>query len=76
MATLDTLTADVTAETNAAQGMKTVLTTVVQELKDLQANSGDTIDPAALKALTDKLEANTADIVAATVANTPAAQSS
>lgn len=73
MPLLDTLAADVEANTNAAQALEQVLSTVVQELKDLQANSGNTVDPVALKALTDKLEANTAEIVAKTLANTPAA---
>lgn len=73
MLLLDTLAADVEANTNAAAGLEQVLDTVVQELKDLQANSGNTIDPAALKAITDKIEANTATIVAKTLANTPAA---
>lgn len=71
MATLDTLTADVQANQDAAAAMEQVLVTVVEELKALQASG--TVDPVALKALTDKLEANTAGIVAATVANTPAA---
>jgi hypothetical protein len=72
MGTLDTLAADVEANTSASQGMEQVLQTVNQELKDLQ-NSGNMIDPAALKVITDKIEANTADIVAKTLANTPAA---
>lgn len=71
MATLDQLTTDVQANTDAAASVETLLTGVVQQLKDLQANG--TVDPAALKALTDKLEATTAGLAAAVVANTPAA---
>lgn len=69
---LDTLAADVEAETNAATALETVLDTVAQELKDLQARSGNTINPDDLKAITDKIEAKTAEIVQKTLANTPA----
>lgn len=73
MALLDTLAADVEANTSATASVVQVVNTIVQELKDLQAASGNSVDPAALKAITDKLEANTAAIAAAVVAGTPAA---
>lgn len=67
MATLDQLTADVAADTNAVNSAITLLTNLAQALKDAGT------DPVALKALTDTLEANTAALSAAVVANTPAA---
>lgn len=71
MSVLDTLTTDVQANTDAAASVEQVLQTVVQELNALQVNGS--VDPVALKALTDKLEATTAGLAAAVVANTPAA---
>ena len=67
MATLDQLTADVAADTSAVSSAVTLLTNLTASLKAAGT------DPVALKALTDTLEANTAALSAAVVANTPAA---
>lgn len=67
MDTLDQLTTDVQADTDAVTAATTLIAGLVQQIKDAGT------DPVALKALTDKLEANTAALSAAVVANTPAA---
>lgn len=66
MATLDQLTADVAADTSAVNSAVTLINGLAQQIKDAGT------DPVALKALTDQLEANTASLSAAVVANTPA----
>lgn len=70
MALLDQLTADVAAQTTVDASIEQLLDNVVAQLKVLQASSP--VDPAALKALTDQIEANNAAIVAKVTANTPA----
>ena len=56
MALLDQLTADVQANKDATASAVTLLNNIVAQLKALQQTS--TVDPAALKALTDQLEQN------------------
>lgn len=70
MATLDTLTADVTANTSQVASVSALLTNLTAEI------TAAGTDPVALKALTDQLEANNAALSAAVVANTPAAPAS
>lgn len=67
MATLDQLTTDVAADTDAVNSAVTLINGLAQQIKDAGT------DPVALKALTDKLEANTSALAAAVTANTPAA---
>lgn len=67
MALLDTLTADVAAETTIDTSVETLLTQLTQAIKDAGT------DPVALKALTDQMEANSAALQAAITANTPSA---
>jgi len=64
---LSTLTADVTANTDAVSSATVLLGELADELR---AAAGD---PAAVAALADTLEANTASLAAAVAANTPAA---
>jgi hypothetical protein len=68
MAILDTLTADVTANTSAVASTVQLVTNIVAQLKALQAQG--TVDPAALSQLTTQLESNNAALAAAVVANT------
>jgi hypothetical protein len=67
MADLTQLSADVAADTDAVSAASTLLTNLTQAIKAAGT------DPVALKALTDKLEANNAALSSAIVANTPAA---
>lgn len=67
MAQLDTLTADVAADTDAVNSAVKLIEGLVQQIKDAGT------DPVALKALTDRLEANTASLAGAVAANTSAA---
>lgn len=64
---LDTLTAEVTANTDAEASAVVLL----QKLHDLLVAAGT--DPAKLQALTDQLSASKDALAAAIVANTPAA---
>lgn len=66
MATLDQLTLDVAAETTVDASVQTLITTLAAEV------TAAGTDPVALKALTDKMEANAAGLSALVVANTPA----
>lgn len=61
---LDTLTADVQANSTVTASVQTLITNLVQQIKDAGT------DPVALKALTDQLEANNAALTAAVTANT------
>jgi hypothetical protein len=67
MTDLTQLSTDVAADTDAASAASTLLANLTQAIKDAGT------DPVALKALTDKLEANNAALSAAVAANTPAA---
>lgn len=64
MALLDQLTADVQADKDAVNSAITLINGLAQQIKDAGT------DPAALKALTDQLEANTSSLAAAVTANT------
>lgn len=66
-AQLDKLQADVTAQTTVIQSATTLLASLSQAIKDAGT------DPAALSAITDSLDSNTASLAAAVAANTPAA---
>jgi ABC-type transporter Mla subunit MlaD len=66
-AEIDRLTASVAALTTAEQSSNALLAQLSQLIRD-NAN-----DPAALNALADSIDADTAEITAAVVANTPAA---
>jgi hypothetical protein len=67
MAALDTLTADVTANTSVTNSAIALINNLAAEI------TAAGTDPVALKALTDKLEANSAALAGAVTANTPAA---
>ena len=64
MADLTQLTADVTANTDAVNSAVTLIKGLADEIRKAGT------DPAALKALTDKLEANTTALAEAVTANT------
>lgn len=67
MATLADLKAKVEAEKAVEDSAVTLLVGLNQQLKDALASS----DPAAIQALSDELDANTAALAAAVTANTP-----
>jgi hypothetical protein len=69
MATLEDLKASVQKNSDAEASVVTLLSGISQQLKDAQAAN----DPAALQAVIDQIDANTASAAAAVVANTPAA---
>lgn len=69
MATMDDLKASVQKNTDAEASVITLLKGISQQLKDAQAAN----DPAAIQAVIDQIDANTAAAAAAVVANTPAA---
>jgi molecular chaperone GrpE (heat shock protein) len=69
MTAMDDLNAAVQRNTDAEASVITLLEGISQQLKDALAAN----DPAAIKAVIDKLDANTAAAAAAVVANTPAA---
>ena len=72
MALLDNLTAAVAAEKTVEQSAITLIGGLAQQIKTLIANSGNTVDPAALQALVDQMTASQASLAAAVTANTPA----
>ena len=51
----------------------TLLQGLSAQLQQLIANSGNTVDPAAVQAIVDSINANAATLAAAVTANTPAA---
>lgn len=67
MATLDQLTADVATLTTVDQSAITLINGLAAQIKAAG------VDPAALKALTDQMEAQSSALAAAVAANTPAA---
>ena len=69
MTIMDDLKASVQRNTDAESSVITLLQGISQQLKDALAAN----DPAAIKAVIDKIDANTAAAAAAVVANTPAA---
>ncbi len=68
MATMVDLNAAVARNTSAENSVIELLKGISQQLKDAQAQN----DPAAIQAVIDQLNANTAAAAAAVVANTPA----
>ncbi len=70
MALLDALKAEVAEEKNAQQSAITLINGIAEQLKQLLANSGNTVDPAELQAVVDELTASRAALAAAVVANT------
>lgn len=69
MATIAELTAAVTRNTDVDESVLAMVTGIVQQLKDAQAQN----DPAAIAALITQLDANTAKMSEAVTANTPSA---
>jgi molecular chaperone GrpE (heat shock protein) len=69
MTAMDDLNAAVQRNTDAESSVITLLQGISQQLKDALAAN----DPAAIKAVIDKIDANTAAAAAAVVANTPVA---
>lgn len=67
MTDLSMLTADVEKLTTVDEAAAALITGLAQQIKDAGT------DPVALKALTDKMEAETDALAAAVTANTPAA---
>jgi hypothetical protein len=78
-----TMALDITAlqtavaqETTVDSAVETLLTSLSGELQTLIANSGNTVDPAALQAIVNTMTANATTLQAAVSANTPAAPAS
>ena len=69
MTAMDDLNVAVQRNTDAESSVITLLNGISQQLKDALAAN----DPAAVKAVIDRIDANTAAAAAAVVANTPAA---
>ena len=69
MTAMDDLNSAVQRNTDAEASVITLLQGISQQLKDALAAN----DPAAIKAVIDKIDANTAAAAAAVVANTPVA---
>jgi hypothetical protein len=67
MATINDLKAAVERNTSVDDSVLTMLTGLVQQLKDAQANN----DPAAIDQLIAQLDANTQKMTDAVTANTP-----
>lgn len=65
MTSLENLTAALTAETTVGDGMKTLLGTLVDEIKALKTDQTPDETDAAIDALTAKLTAKTAEWTAA-----------
>ena len=72
MATINDLKAAVERNTSVDDSVLTMLTGLVQQLKDAQANN----DPAAIDQLIAQLDANTQKMTDAVTANTPAEEPS
>lgn len=68
MATMEDLKTSVQKNTDAEGSVIALLQGISQQLKDAQAAN----DPAAIQAVIDQIDANTAAAAAAVVANTPA----
>ena len=72
-AALAKVTEDVTAQTTVVASVKTYVKGITDQLAALAAQTSDTTTAAALTALSQQVQANTASDSAAIVANTPAA---
>lgn len=70
MATIDDLTADVAAESTVTDSVVALLNGLTTEIQTLI--SSGSVTPAALQTLNDGIKANTAKLMSAVVANTPA----
>lgn len=77
--TIDRLMLDITALTTAVANQTTVENSAVTLLAQLSASlqaliaqGGNTVDPAALQAIVDTINANDTNLAAAVTANTPA----
>ena len=70
---LDALAAAVAADVTVDQSAITLLGGLTAKIDELIATSGNTIDPAALQALVDQINASKDALAAAVVANTVAA---
>lgn len=66
----------VTNETTVDQSVLALINTVTAELNTLLANSGNTVDPAAIQQIVSTMQNNAAALQAAVSANTPAASTS
>lgn len=73
MIDLTSLTAEVTANTNATNAAKTVLAALTAEIASISAGSTDPATQTQLNALVATLQANDQGLAAAVVANTLAA---
>lgn len=73
MLDITALTAAVANETTVEESAETLLVNISGQLQTLIANSGDTVDPAALQAIVATINANSANLAQAVVTATPAA---
>jgi hypothetical protein len=73
MLDITALTAAVANETTVEASAETLLTNISAELQTLIANSGNTVDPAALAAIVATINANSSNLAQAVVTATPAA---
>ena len=77
---IGTMALDITAlqtavanETTVDASVEALLTQLAAQIQTLIANSGNTVDPAALQAIVTQMQTNAATLSAAVTANTPAA---
>lgn len=73
MLDISALTAAVANETTVEASAETLLVNISGQLQTLIANSGDTVDPAALQAIVATINANSGNLAQAVATNTPAA---
>ena len=73
MIDLTALQTKVTAENTVIDSAVTLLNGLSAEIKTLITASSNTVDPIALQAIVDGIDAKTVALAAAVVANTPAA---
>lgn len=76
MLDLTALTTAVSNEQSVEASAITLLSGLTTELNTLIANSGNTVDPAALQAIVTQITTNATTLAAAVTANTPTATSS
>jgi hypothetical protein len=74
MLDLTSLNAAVANEKTVEDSVIALLSTLTGEIATLITASGNSVDPASLQAIVDKVNANAATLAAAVKANTPAAQ--
>lgn len=73
MLDISALTAAVATETTVDQSAVTLLTQLTAQIQTLIAQSGNTVDPAALQAIVNTINANATNLASAVTTNTPAA---